>query len=142
MKDIRTKVAYLHGLAEGLEIEDTSPEGRILSSMLDVLSEMADQITELKEAQEELAEYVEDVDYDLGELEDSVYGDEDEDDHCHVSGVTEEDDGVFTVTCPRCGKTVAIGACDEDGDQVVCPVCNAPMSDDTESDQGTPDGEG
>ncbi|HEY8347547.1 MAG TPA: AraC family transcriptional regulator [Symbiobacteriaceae bacterium] len=143
MKDLRTKVAYLHGLADGLELEASSPEGRILSSMLDVLSDMADQITEIKEAQGELTEYIEDVDYDLGELEESIYGHEDDEEPEPVAGVVEEEDGVITVTCPSCGETVAVGAFDEDRDgEVVCPVCDAPMSEEPAPDAELPqDGE-
>lgn len=135
MNDIRTKVAYLRGLAEGLDIEGTSPEGRILSSMLDVMSDMAEQIDDLKEAQDELADYIEDVDYDLGELEESVYICEDEDDDeeeeflVPASAVTEEEDGVVMITCPSCGETLGAGAGEGEAElEVVCPVCGSQMT--------------
>lgn len=134
MNDIRTKVAYLHGLAEGMDLEATSPEGRVLTSILDVMSDIAEQITDVQEAQDELAEYIEDVDYDLGLLEETVYGeDDDEDDEEYLvpsSAVTEEEDGVVMITCPSCGETLAAGQ--GEGTvalDVTCPVCGATMRD-------------
>lgn len=141
MNDIRTKVAYLHGLAEGMDLEATSPEGRVLTSILDVMADIAEQITDVQEAQDELAEYIEDVDYDLGLLEEAVYGDEDddEDDEEYLvpsSAVTEEEDGVVMITCPSCGETLAAGQGEGKVTlEVTCPVCGASMRDYPEPDK-------
>lgn len=134
MTDIRARVAYLHGLAEGLDIDTGSPEGRLISSMIDVLGDLAEQLTDVTEAQTELAEYVEDVDYDLGALEESVYLEEDEDEEDdddleHVRFIPEElmmdeEDGVEMILCPQCGETLAAGAGEIDTElDVVCPTC-------------------
>jgi DNA-directed RNA polymerase subunit delta len=81
---IRSKVAYLQGLAEGLNIDESTREGRVLLSMIDVLDDMAMHVEEIVEAQNELADYVEEVDDDLSTLEDQavvmVTEDEDEED--------------------------------------------------------------
>jgi hypothetical protein len=134
VNDIRAKVAYLHGLAEGLDLDVSSNEGRLLSSMLDVMSEMAEQLIDVTDAQTELAEYVEDVDFDLGALEESVYETEDEDEGEEVlfipeEAVVEEEDGVELVCCPSCGETLAAGIGDLDDAEldVTCPVCGATM---------------
>ena len=47
--DISKKVAYIKGLADGLELDKESKEGKIIAAMLDVLDEMADTITEMAE---------------------------------------------------------------------------------------------
>lgn len=128
VNDIRAQVAYLQGLAEGLDLDTGSPEGRVLSAMLDVLVEMA-------EAQTELAEYVEDVDYDLGAVEETLYGDDDDDDDQIVQFLPSQaflldDDGVEIAVCPACGETLAASAGDVDGDlDVVCPTCGCSVSD-------------
>lgn len=129
MNDIRARVAYLHGLAEGLDIDTGSPEGRIISSMIDVLGDMAEQLADVTEAQGELAEYVEDVDYDLGALEESVYTEDDADEGEEITFIpaelmTEEEDGVQMILCPQCGETLAAGVGEIDTDiDVVCPGC-------------------
>lgn len=128
MNDIRAQVAYLQGLAEGLDLDTGSPEGRVLSAMLDVLVDIA-------EAQTELAEYVEDVDYDLGALEETLYGDEDDEDGRLVEFMPSQaflldDDGVEVAFCPECGETLGATAGDMAGNlDVVCPSCGCSVCD-------------
>lgn len=128
MNDIRSKVAYLQGLAEGLEIDTASSEGRVLTSVIEVLGDLADQMNEVIEAQNELAEYVEDVDYDLGTLEESVLGEEDEETEevrfIPEGMMTHVEDGVTLLSCPECGEAFAasVGEIETDLD-VICPTC-------------------
>ncbi len=116
MKYLYEEVAYLKGLAEGLEISKEGKEGKIIHKIIDVLESYADAIVELDEEQEELFEYVESID------EDDIYEDElDEDDEDELSFIEME--------CPHCGDLVEI---DEDllyDDEVdiVCPNCQAIM---------------
>lgn len=134
MSDIRSKVAYLHGLAEGLEIETASAEGRVLASIIDVLDDMAEHMVDIAEAQVELAEYVEDVDHDLGALEETVlevdeyeYADDDDEDGIYFvpeGQIESVEDGVELMACPECGEILASGA----GElavslEAVCPNC-------------------
>ena len=114
--DIVKKSAYLQGLSEGYALDESKPEGKLLKELLALVSEMADKISVLEHDNAELREYIEEVDEDLGVVEDEVYGLEDEED--------EEDDGVtYEVTCPSCGETVCF---DEsvDPESVICPNCN------------------
>ena len=68
------KVAYLKGLAEGLGIEESSKEGKLLLHIVDTLEEFADVLDETIENQIELEEYVDFMDEDLADLEEDVYG--------------------------------------------------------------------
>lgn len=106
VEDIRARVAYLHGLAEGLDIDASSAEGRVLSSVIDVLGMFAEQMTEMVEAQDEMADYVEDLDYDLGTVEESVFGD-DEGRVRFIAADDLDDDDDVEVVCD-CGETDAI----------------------------------
>jgi rubrerythrin len=161
VNDIRAKVAYLHGLAEGLDLDTTSNEGRVLTTMLDVVADMAEQLIDVSEAQGELAEYVEDLDFDLGALEESVYGeveDEDGDVEFQAAGdddeegeeilfisedaLTEDEDGVAVLRCPTCGETLSAGAGGDEVDEeaeidVLCPVCGCSLQE-VETDYDTP----
>ncbi len=56
MTDLRSRVAYLHGLAEGLDLDTGSPHGRVLAGVLDVLGDLAEEIEELTVMQGDLAE--------------------------------------------------------------------------------------
>ena len=67
--DIGEKVAFLKGLAEGLEISADSKNGKILKGILDVLGDMAEAIETLEDENETLEDYIEEIDEDLGDLE-------------------------------------------------------------------------
>ena len=119
MKHLYEEVAYLKGLAEGLEISNDTKEGKIIHKIVDVLESFADAIVELEEEQIELIDYVESIDEDLADIEDDIY-EEDEDD---------EDDefNYIEMECPSCNDFVEI---DEDllydeGVDIVCPNCQS-----------------
>lgn len=114
MKNIKERIAYLQGLAQGLEIEEASKEGKVLAGIIDVLEEMADQIDDIDVAQSDLEEYVESIDEDLYDLEDEFFGDE-------------LDDELVEVECPKCREMVCFDSeivSDEDLIEVTCPNCD------------------
>lgn len=74
------KVSYLQGLADGLGVDDTSKEGKLLLHIIDTLEEFADVLADTIEDQLELEEYVNFIDEDLSDLEDEVYEDDDDED--------------------------------------------------------------
>ena len=87
------KVSYLRGLADGLGIDESSKEGKLLLHIVDTLEEFADVLDETIENQEDLEEYVTFIDEDLADVEDDIYGEDDEDDDCccHCDGEIEEE---------------------------------------------------
>ena len=110
MQDITEKVSYLQGLSEGLNISEGSPQGKIISGILSVLSEIAGEVTTLQQDMEEMREYIESVDDDLFELEESVL-----------------DDEIMELECRNCGEQLYIEADimdDEDVIEITCPNCN------------------
>jgi hypothetical protein len=114
MSDIRNKVAYLNGLAEGLGISKETKEGKVLLGILEVLNEVVDEIDQLYDDQIDLEDYVKAVDEDLVDLEDEIY-EEDED-----------SDDLIELECPECGKIVYVSEDmnDEDGPvELMCPSC-------------------
>jgi len=129
MTDLRSRVAYLQGLAEGLDIDVGSAHGRVLAGVLDVLGDIADEIEELTEFQGDLADYVEEMDDDLSSVEDEVYTDSeivfipDEDE------VDDDDGPVAVLTCAECGRPIGAraGLMTADELEVTCPVCGCTM---------------
>lgn len=122
MKYLYEEVAYLKGLAEGLEISEETKEGKIINKIVDVLESFADAIVELEEEQIELIDYVESIDEDLSDIEDDIYEEEDEDD--------EDDDEEYNyieMECPNCNDFVEVDEdllYNEDID-IVCPNCQS-----------------
>ena len=72
---ITEKVAYLKGLMEGLELDASSKEGKVLKAVVDVLDDMALSVTDIEDDLAELSDQVDEIDEDLSEVEDEVFGD-------------------------------------------------------------------
>lgn len=81
---ITEKTAYLKGLVEGLAIDEAKPEGKLLKAVIEALDEMAQEVAALNEEAEYLEEYLDEMDYDLGQLEADYYEawDDDDEDYC------------------------------------------------------------
>ena len=77
--ELSKKVAYLKGLMEGLKIDDSTNEGKILTIMADILDEMSATVEDIAEEVDETVELVDTLDEDLGEIEELIYGDDDDD---------------------------------------------------------------
>ena len=56
------KVSYLRGLAEGLAIDESTKEGKILLAIIDTLDDMAFSITDVEENLNEISEEVDVID--------------------------------------------------------------------------------
>ena len=133
---ITENAAYLKGLFDGYELDKTSKEGRIISELLTLVSDMADKINALEADNRDLHEYVEELDHDLGELEEEVYFyDEDEDDYDDYDDLNDddedyegEDEEFYEIECPSCGDLVYFDESIEVED-LVCPACGERIGD-------------
>nr|WP_206529532.1 CD1247 N-terminal domain-containing protein [Brevibacillus sp. SYP-B805] len=72
------RISYLRGWTDGLELEESSREGRILSEIIQILDEMSGELRALNARVEETESYVEAVDEDLADLEWFLYDEEDD----------------------------------------------------------------
>lgn len=97
MEHLYQKVSYLKGLAEGLEIDKNSKEGKLLLHIVEALEDFAYAINEINENYEDLERYVDYIDEDLTDVEnelydyDDYYEDEDYDDYDDEYGIYDED---------------------------------------------------
>ncbi len=128
---INENAAYLKGLFDGYEIDKNSKEGKIISEMLTLLGDMADKITALEADNKELHEYVEELDHDLGEVEEELYfsDDYDEEDYDDYDDLNdyydddyEDDSDYYEIECPSCGEIVCFDD-SLDVDELSCPAC-------------------
>ena len=123
---VTERVAYLKGLAEGLDLSKETKEGKILAAIIDVLDDVAYEISDLQEALGEIGEQVDMIDEDLDALEEIVY----EDDECGCEDEDDEDDedyeidgDLYEVTCPNCGDTIYLDEDMIDEGEMACPGC-------------------
>ena len=60
---ITEKAAYLKGLADGLELDTATKEGKLIAALLDMVDAMAQKIDEMDHDIEELNDYIEKSDF-------------------------------------------------------------------------------
>lgn len=72
------KVAHLRGVMEGMEFDTTTKEGKLLSLIVDILDGMAEEINEIEDDIDTLFDFADELDEDLGDVEQDLYGDYDE----------------------------------------------------------------
>lgn len=123
MKYINEKVAYTKGLVDGLALDQTSSEGKVLVQVLDILEDIVDALDGITEAQEELEEYVEMVDDDLSELEEFILDEDLMDDEDFEFNEEE----FYEIICPECGNVYITEFESFENDTVICPDCGAPF---------------
>ena len=132
--ELNKKAAYLQGLVDGLGIDDTTKEGKIIKAMSALLGEMAeviesvdedlsrayDQINDLSDELEDLEAdpYEEDED---GESEDAEDEDSDSDEDAKDDDIASEP--FYEVACPNCGETVYVSEDDLDAGEANCAHC-------------------
>ena len=113
---ISEKVAYLKGLAEGLNLDvDKSKEGKLISVMIGILEEIGLSIEDLEENALALGEEIDVLSDDLADVE-SVVFDEDEDDGDYFEEPILIDDEVLAageVQCPNCETRFALDLSDD-----------------------------
>ena len=143
---IKEKVAYMKGLAEGMDIGD-NVDGKLFVAIIDTLDEMATEIEELNENALDIGEELDAISDDLADVEDFLLDDDydiddddfdfdfdddydddddfdDEDSHdCNICG---KDDVEYSidVTCPECNAEIELDEEDIANESVTCPACN------------------
>lgn len=116
MRELSERISYLKGLSEGVNMSDASLQGKILAGIIDVLQEMSDTINDIRYDMEDFKEYVESIDDDLYELEESFFEDEEENRREWIR-----------IECPNCGEDLYYEAdmLEEDDEiELICPHCN------------------
>ena len=124
MMTITEKIANLKGYLEGVKLDESKQETKIIEKIVDILEDMALEIEEMEESVDTLNDYAEELDEDLGDVEDYLFGEDDEcdccDDDCDCDCC---DEGFLEIECPKCGETICIDE-DYDEDEIICPACN------------------
>jgi len=113
---ISEKVAYISGLAEGMNITSETNEGKLTLAMLDVLKDIALELEEFDETLDDMAEIVGDLEEQVEDLEDELYSD-DYDDFDY------DEDDLYEINCSNCGNSVAIDIALLESGVVNCPNC-------------------
>ncbi len=123
--NINEKAAYIKGLAEGLKLDCDTAEGKILTALIDLVTEITSTLQEVDESLDYLNDYIEEVDEDLGAVEECLLDDEACSCGCDCDCDDEDDDEdeYYEVECPSCGEKICFDS-SVDPEELVCPACN------------------
>ena len=112
--ELSNKAAYLQGLVDGLGVDESTKEGKIIKAMSALLAEMAEALEGMDEDLSRAYDQINDLSDELEDLEADLYEDEDDDED---EGDEDEDDEFyledligFAVTCTEAGADGAKGA--------------------------------
>ena len=144
---IKEKVAFLQGLAEGLGLDNDVKTEKLISAIIDTLDEMASEIDALTVNSLDIGDELDAISDDLAEVEEYLFGDEDDDDFddfdfdddecddedcdcdcCGGSGLS------YEVACPACGAEIELDESDLVLDSISCPKCNETLEFDFDDD--------
>lgn len=131
---VTEKVAYLKGLVEGLELDESKSETKVIKAMMDVLDDLALTVTDLSDDVDIMAEQLDAVDEDLGDLEEYVYDDEDQCDCCDYDDCDCCDDDLYEVECPACHESVYVDESILEDGSIECPNCGEKLEFEIEFD--------
>ncbi len=132
--DICEKIAYIKGLAEGLDLSNDTKEGKILNAIIDLLGDITEEICDIEDGCDELMEQLDEVDEDLASLEEYVFEDDDDDCDCDCDDCCDCDDEIYEIECPACNDVIYL-----DGDMLAeegmtCPNCGTELEFDFDGD--------
>ncbi len=118
------KVAYLKGLAEGLALDESKPEIKVIKAMMDILDDLALTVADLEDGLDLVSEQLDAVDEDLDELEGFVYEELDDDCDCCCDDCDDEDEEFYDVECPSCGEVICVDRDILEEGSINCPKCD------------------
>jgi ssDNA-binding Zn-finger/Zn-ribbon topoisomerase 1 len=143
--EITEKVAYLKGLAEGMELDTDKKVGKLLAAIIDTLDDIALELEDIKDEQAELADGLDAVSDDLEDVENVIFDEwdeDDEDDGEYYYDDLDEDEECYATTCPTCEETIYFDESVLEDGEVLCPNCGERLEFDLEGlDEEEEDGE-
>ena len=150
--------AYIKGLIEGANLDLTTPEGKVISALAELAGQMADEIDALNAKVDTCNAYIEEIDEDLGSIEELIYsdddecdccdddddddecgcccgcGDDDECDCCDCECEDDDDEEFYCAMCPNCGGKIFFDD-SVNPEDIICPACQKPLDDDEDLEE-------
>ena len=132
--ELSNKAAYIKGLMEGMKIDESTDQGKVLKAMAELMEEMAKAIEDVTVLADETVDVVDSISDDLSDLEDDFYeefyGDEDDDDDDDVF----DDDTLYECVCPSCGETIVMDDKMVENGSIDCSNCGESLEFDFSDD--------
>ena len=135
--ELSNKAAYLQGLVDGLGVDESTKEGKIIKAMSALLAEMAEALEGMDEDLSRAYDQINALSDELEDLEADLYEDEDDEDDANDDDIASEP--FYEVACPNCGETVYVSEDDLDAGEANCAHCGVTFEVALEGDEEEPD---
>ena len=121
--NLTEKISYIKGLAEGLNLDESKPEVKVINAIVELLDDMAYSVSDMEELYDDLSAQVDEIDQDLAEVTCGACG--------QKLNVSEDVLLEGEIECPNCGELLEFdfsdlfdedGCCSEDG--CTCGCCD------------------
>ncbi len=120
--NLTEKISYIKGLAEGLNLDESKPEVKVINAIVELLDDMAYSVSDMEDLYDDLSAQVDEIDQDLADVESDIYDDE-EDDDCDCCDFEDEDNPFYEVTCGACGQKLNVSEDVLLEGEIECPNC-------------------
>lgn len=125
--NLTEKISYIKGLAEGLNLDESKAEVKIINAIVDLLDDIAFEVNDMEDLYDELSAQVDEIDHDLATLESYVYDDEFD---CDCDNCSDCDDDFmddenpfYEVTCGSCNQKINVSEDVLLEGEIECPNC-------------------
>lgn len=132
--ELTEKAAYIKGLLDGMNIDASTNEGKVLRAMSELLCEITAAVAELDDDMSVVYDQVDELDETMDAL---LELDEDDEDDEAEADEDELADDEYELTCPGCG---AVNVVDEEtlmNEQIYCGNCGAALNIEFEDEDET-----
>ena len=143
---ISEKSAYLKGLMDGMSLDTTKDEGKMIAAIVDLLSDMARKVSDIEETTIAISDELDEIEEDLDAIEDFILDEEeddedwddeddwDEDDYEEGFDFGDEDSTIYEVEC-ACGEIIDFDEETLEAGSIVCPNCGETLEFSLEDDE-------
>ena len=136
---ISEKSAYLKGLMDGMSLDTTKDEGKMIAAIVDLLGDMARKVSDIEETTIAISDELDEIEEDLDAIEDFIMDDEDDydedeedeyeedewdEDEDYEEGFDfgDEDTTIYEVKCV-CGNVIAFDEETLEEGSIICDEC-------------------
>ncbi|MBQ7817999.1 MAG: hypothetical protein IJ388_04310 [Oscillospiraceae bacterium] len=142
---ISEKSAYLKGLMDGLGLDTTTAEGKMIESIVDLLGDITKKLTDVEDTTIAISDELDEIEEDLDAIEDFIMDEEDEyyDDDDEYEDEDFEDEGfdfgdeettIYEVEC-ACGNIIDFDEETLEKGSIICDNCGETLEFSIEDDE-------
>ena len=133
------KAAYLKGLMDGMKLDESKDENRLMKTIVDLLQDMAVSVDDLEDNAIAVSDELDEIEESLDAIDEFLL-DEDEDDYEDYDDddfdFDDDDDEMYEVKCPNCGEVIAVDEATILKDSFPCPNCGEKLEPEFDEDDG------